>query len=209
MECKLCIAKWKADIGRSTTSESSSADIPSTTIERNVTLDNIKVKGLTDKVRIKCTEVLYSALATNTETEAQEIMNIAMDVEQAAFAHFTAASDAYKSKLRSLVANLRDKNNPFLRYRVLAGEIPPEKFAVMTAEEMMSDERKKVIEQVQKANMEEATTAKPTHAVTDIFKCAKCKQRKCTYYQMQTRSADEPMTTFVTCQVCDNRWKFC
>lgn len=65
----------------------------------------------------------------------------------------------------------------------------------------MSDERKKVIEQVQKANMEEvgrgpnaqATTAKPTHAVTDIFKCAKCKQRKCTYYQMQTRSADEPM----------------
>ena len=44
---------------------------------------------------------------------------------------------------------------------------------------------------------------------TDQFQCGKCKQRKCTYYQMQTRSADEPMTTFVTCIVCNNRWKFC
>ena len=48
----------------------------------------------------------------------------------------------------------------------------------------------------------------PKH-VTDQFQCGKCKQRKCTYYQMQTRSADEPMTTFVTCIVCNNRWKFC
>ena len=39
------------------------------------------------------------------------------------------------------------------------------------------------------------------------FKCGRCKNRKCTYYQKQTRSADEPMTTFVTCTVCGNRWK--
>lgn len=43
---------------------------------------------------------------------------------------------------------------------------------------------------------------------TDIHKCGRCKQRKTTYYQMQTRSADEPMTTFVRCVVCDKRWKF-
>jgi len=46
-------------------------------------------------------------------------------------------------------------------------------------------------------------------ATTDMFRCGKCGQRKCTYYQMQTRSADEPMTTFVRCTVCPNRWKFC
>ena len=40
-----------------------------------------------------------------------------------------------------------------------------------------------------------------------MFKCGKCKSRKTTYYQMQTRSADEPMTTFVTCTNCNNRWK--
>jgi DNA-directed RNA polymerase subunit M/transcription elongation factor TFIIS len=40
-----------------------------------------------------------------------------------------------------------------------------------------------------------------------LFKCGKCKSTKTTYYQMQTRSADEPMTTFVTCTCCGNRWK--
>jgi DNA-directed RNA polymerase subunit M/transcription elongation factor TFIIS len=39
------------------------------------------------------------------------------------------------------------------------------------------------------------------------FKCSKCKSQKTTYYQMQTRSADEPMTTFVTCLNCSKRWK--
>lgn len=42
-----------------------------------------------------------------------------------------------------------------------------------------------------------------------IFKCKKCGSKKTTYYQLQTRSADEPMTTYVTCMECDNHWKFC
>jgi DNA-directed RNA polymerase subunit M/transcription elongation factor TFIIS len=41
------------------------------------------------------------------------------------------------------------------------------------------------------------------------FKCGKCKSYKTTYTQAQTRSADEPMTTFVTCMNCENKWKFC
>lgn len=40
-----------------------------------------------------------------------------------------------------------------------------------------------------------------------LFKCGKCKSVKTTYYQMQTRSADEPMTTYVTCKGCGHRWK--
>ena len=44
-------------------------------------------------------------------------------------------------------------------------------------------------------------------ASTDNFTCRKCKSNKCTYYQLQTRSADEPMTTFVQCIDCGNRWK--
>lgn len=45
--------------------------------------------------------------------------------------------------------------------------------------------------------------------ITDgLFKCGKCKTYKTTYYQLQTRSADEPATTYVTCLNCDNRWKF-
>tara|TARA_B100000902_G_C27219347_1_gene868742 strand:+ start:746 stop:1315 length:570 start_codon:yes stop_codon:yes gene_type:complete len=44
---------------------------------------------------------------------------------------------------------------------------------------------------------------------TDVYKCGRCKKRECTFYQLQTRSADEPMTTFITCINCGNRWKCC
>jgi len=40
-----------------------------------------------------------------------------------------------------------------------------------------------------------------------FFKCKRCKTMKTTFYQLQTRSADEPMTTFVTCLNCDAHWK--
>ena len=43
--------------------------------------------------------------------------------------------------------------------------------------------------------------------VSTMFTCGRCKKNKCTYYQLQTRSADEPMTTFVTCINCGKRWK--
>ena len=45
-------------------------------------------------------------------------------------------------------------------------------------------------------------------ATTDIYQCRKCKKRKCTIRQMQTRSADEPMTTFVKCIECGTEWRF-
>jgi len=45
-------------------------------------------------------------------------------------------------------------------------------------------------------------------ATTDIYKCKKCKNSKAVTWQLQTRSADEPMTTFVKCQVCLNTIKF-
>ena len=44
-------------------------------------------------------------------------------------------------------------------------------------------------------------------STTDIYKCFKCGERKTKIIQMQLRSADEPMTTIVTCQICYNVWK--
>jgi DNA-directed RNA polymerase subunit M/transcription elongation factor TFIIS len=34
----------------------------------------------------------------------------------------------------------------------------------------------------------------------------KCRMKECIFFQLQTRSADEPMTTFIICTKCGKRW---
>ena len=75
----------------------------------------------------------------------------------------------------------------------------------MKNEELFPEIWDKIIED-NKMNIENKYFPK-IKASTDKFKCGKCKKKECTYYQLQTRSADEPMTTFVTCIYCGNHWK--
>ena len=42
---------------------------------------------------------------------------------------------------------------------------------------------------------------------SDLYKCFKCGEKKTVVRQGQTRSADEPMTNFITCVVCGEQWK--
>jgi transcription elongation factor S-II len=75
----------------------------------------------------------------------------------------------------------------------------------MTHQEMQPERWSKLIEE--KIKRDKSKYEVNMDAATDTFTCRKCKQNKCSYYQMQTRSADEPMTTFVSCLSCGNRWK--
>ena len=68
---------------------------------------------------------------------------------------------------------------------------------------------KKQREQFVKEGIDSSRLAQVEGTKTDLLKCGKCGKRNCTYNQIQTRSADEPMTTFVLCNECGNRWKFC
>lgn len=72
---------------------------------------------------------------------------------------------------------------------------------------MASAERKLSVEKAKKDAMNESVAASDTQAETDMFQCNNCKKRRCKYFQMQTRSSDEPMTTFVSCLNCGKRWK--
>jgi transcription elongation factor S-II len=56
-------------------------------------------------------------------------------------------------------------------------------------------------------NKREQAKAQMDQDYVGQFKCGKCKSVKTTYYQLQTRSADEPMTTYVTCMSCGSKWK--
>jgi transcription elongation factor S-II len=138
-----------------------------------------------------------------------EILHVARSIEAAAYeAYQPETSPKYKEKLRSLYQNLKVKSNDELRLRVLTGEITPAKFVRMTHDELKSAERRKEDEKLMKMNMDKAMVAQEEKSVSTQLKCGKCGQRKVSYTQAQTRSADEPMTTFCECVVCGNRWKF-
>ena len=47
---------------------------------------------------------------------------------------------------------------------------------------------------------------KNDYQISNNMKCGRCKKKKCYFYNLQTRSADEPMTTFVTCINCGHKW---
>ena len=184
-------------------------DVQESKAQQNGSSD-IKEYFIGDAVRDKCLEMLVTALMSD-QTEGQSpdelIINTAQSIERSLFHEFKSTSPAYKSKFRSKYLNLKDINNPTLRSGLISGMITPDRFISMTLAEMASDERRRINSMISEQNLLNSQLAKDNAAETDQFKCGRCNQRKCKYYQMQTRSADEPMTTFVTCINCGNRWR--
>jgi len=114
----------------------------------------------------------------------------------------------YLDKIRSIYNNLNKKgivNNTTLLTRLKKGEFPPHELAFMKHHQMCPEKWNKLI--ADKIERDDNATKVDYSAATDEFTCWKCKGTKCTYYQLQTRSADEPMTTFVCCLSCANRWR--
>lgn len=108
----------------------------------------------------------------------------------------------YKNRLRSIYINLK---NPIFLDKIKKKKIRTKNLSKMSHQEMCPEKWKKMIDA--KFKRDKNMTSVNMSAATDEYKCYKCKKNKCTYYQLQTRSADEPMTTFITCLVCGNRWK--
>jgi len=134
---------------------------------------------------------------------------LAIRIEQCIYDQFKSTNDKYKAAIRSRVFNLRDKRNPELRENVLLGMVSPERLATMSTEEMASKEMKQLRTTLTKQAINDYQMATDSGTPTDMFKCGRCQKKNCTYTQAQTRSADEPMTTFVYCRECGYRWKFC
>jgi hypothetical protein len=109
----------------------------------------------------------------------------------------------YLDRLRSIYLNL--KNNSELVSQIKSHDITPQNLAFMTHQEMNPQHWAKLIEQKAKRDANKFNTN--VQASTDMFTCKKCKSKKCTFYEMQTRSADEPATIFITCIDCGKNWK--
>jgi transcription elongation factor S-II len=111
--------------------------------------------------------------------------------------------EIYTSKLRTILYNLR--HHPDIVVRLTSRDISAKNIAFMTHQELKPEIWDEMIEQ--KKKRDENMFDPKLDATTDDFTCSKCKSKKCTYYELQTRSADESMTTYVTCLNCGNRWK--
>ncbi|XP_055084091.1 transcription elongation factor A protein 3 isoform X4 [Periophthalmus magnuspinnatus] len=164
-----------------------------------------------DSVRDKCIEMIAAALRTDNDYKEFGVNcdSMAVEIEDHIYQEIKATDMKYKNRVRSRISNLKDPKNPGLRKNVLAGNIDLSRIASMTAEEMASDELKQLRNVLTQEAIREHQMAKTGGTTTDLLQCGKCKKKNCTYNQVQTRSADEPMTTFVLCNECGNRWKFC
>ena len=114
----------------------------------------------------------------------------------------------YINKCISIYLNLNDKSyikNNYLLKNILDKKIDPQKIANLSVYDIFPDNWKDLMDK--KSKVDELKYKLKPEAMTDQFKCRKCFSRSCSYYEVQTRSADEPMTQFITCLNCKNRWK--
>ena len=90
--------------------------------------------------------------------------------------------------------------------RKLSDTLTPEEFVNTTEVDRHPERWMAILKDI--AEKDKALYSRKATASAQMY-CAGCKRKtNCDYYQLQTRSADEPMTTFVTCLECDKRWKF-
>lgn len=151
---------------------------------------------------------------TAEEARAVEVgvYNAAIDLAESESVALAWASDAfreaYMAKARGVFANLCEDShvgNAKLLARMRAGEFRPHELGTMARERMFPERWSDIIEE---------ETLRNQHAFevklipkTSMVVCGKCKSKKITYFELQTRSADESMTCFFTCLSCGKRWK--
>ncbi|KFO33355.1 transcription elongation factor A protein 3-like [Fukomys damarensis] len=163
-----------------------------------------------DSIRDKCVEMLSVALKAEDDYKNYGINcdKMASEIEYHIYQELKSTDMKYRNRVRSRISNLKDPKNPDLRRNVLSGAISTGLIAKMMAEEMASDELRELRNAMTQEAIREHQMAKTSGTNTDLLQCGKCKKKNCTYNQVQTLSADEPMTTFVLCNECGHRWKF-
>ena len=114
----------------------------------------------------------------------------------------TQFAQIYVDRLRSVYMNMKD---PVFIQMIKSDEISSKQVGFITHQEMKPEHWRELIER--KVKRDQSRFTQNIEASTDMFTCKKCKSKRCTYYELQTRSADEPATIFITCLDCGKHWK--
>jgi DNA-directed RNA polymerase subunit M/transcription elongation factor TFIIS len=108
----------------------------------------------------------------------------------------------YQDKSDELLNILENKNNKTLINAIKKKTINPIDVGSLKPQELNPEKYEKI---TKKKELEEYNKNKK--ASTDLFKCSKCKKKKCVVTEKQTQAGDEPATTFVECLECGNVWR--
>jgi transcription elongation factor S-II len=116
----------------------------------------------------------------------------------------------YQIIMRRTITNLDPSSyikNPGLMERLESESYVASDIASLAPTEMYPEKWRSLIDIQLKRDKHLLEGGSDLEFATDMFKCSRCGKRKCRYYEMQTRSADEAMTVFIKCLVCKKEWK--
>ena len=117
---------------------------------------------------------------------------------------------SYVNRGIEIIHNIKDERNEEFRDKIINGEITPEQLCTMDVLEMMNKIKKKEREHIieDKVNQDRSDwNEKHGNPTEGMYKCKNCGGIKTRQSEMQTRSADEPMTLYVTCLNCGKTWR--
>lgn len=159
-------------------------------------------------LRVYVTDKLYQIvndanLAKNIEVAIYN--NAIRSVRQASW-----DSKVFKELYKLRFLTIKRALNYELKSMLVNKQIKCKDLVKMTSDQLMPNGPLAIeIARQEKRELEiEKNKARLDEEYEGIFKCRKCGSRKTRYHQLQTRSADEPMTTYVNCMNCSNTWKF-
>lgn len=113
----------------------------------------------------------------------------------------------YTTRALCLAFNLKHPKNPGLGDAVRRREVHIKTFANMSPYEMFPELWEPVFEKLAQRQLRRMAKMTSTPGYEGAHTCGKCKSRNVVYTQLQTRSADEPMSTFFFCQACGKSWR--
>lgn len=187
-------------------------------VTQDIMKEEKEIQTLTEPTRIKCLEILQSVLKISSASDKEYMKNVERHIFNYTFRKSIDRNiiptwnivfkNIYLNKVINLYSNLTKNNyinNKRLLQRVRKKEFTPEQLVNMTPQELFPEHWKELIDEKYRRDKILYETKK--EAMTDQFKCSKCHSRETCYFEMQTRSADEPMTIFITCLNCGKRWK--
>ncbi len=143
------------------------------------------------------------------EEQKEELVQKVIKIEEVIYEKYKG-DGPYTNRVLEILHNIKDKDNIEFREGIVNGEIKPEELATMDEVKMLNKAKRKELDKTIEDKVNEARSdwdKKHSKVLSGVYKCRKCGGDKTTQFEMQTRSADEPMTVFISCVECGNSWK--